>query len=86
MAKANSLTTRVRQWLSNVIDPMPPWGEAWCMNCSLVEGRTAVVNSDGLRNHVLQHKPGENLFVKRLDRTDLELEKGPNGVDQGPQA
>ena len=70
MAKPNSVTTKVRRYLSDKLDPCPDMGEGWCVNCSLNGGKTAVISATGLRGHLEQHPPDERLMVYTSIRTE----------------
>lgn len=58
MAKPDSPVTRLRRHLAALIEPSPDPGEAWCVYCTLNDGRTLIVSADGIREHVEQHVPG----------------------------
>lgn len=63
MNKPNSRSSRVRKWISRKIDPVPDKGEAWCINCSLNDGRTLVIQTSQIEYHVSTHT-GENAYVR----------------------
>lgn len=44
--------------LARMIEPRPDPGEAWCLNCALNGGRTAILSADGARDHGRQHEGG----------------------------
>lgn len=58
MTQPDSLLSRIRRWLAGRIEPEPPPGEAWCVNCSLNNGSTQVLSPDGIRQHQEQHGDG----------------------------
>jgi hypothetical protein len=55
MPKPNSIITKIRRELANRLQPCPDKGEAWCVNCTLNSGRTAVLSADGISPHTLEH-------------------------------
>jgi hypothetical protein len=43
---------------------MPPPGEAWCLKCSLNRGKKKVISPDGIKEHLLLHKPDTNVSIR----------------------
>jgi hypothetical protein len=55
MAKPNSNTTLIRRVLVSLLDPYPPPGHAWCVDCVMFEGRTLILHSDEVVSHLESH-------------------------------
>lgn len=55
MARPNSKTTRIRNWLVKLIEAHPDMGEAWCVNCKLNAGNTQILPQNSIKHHVRQH-------------------------------
>lgn len=53
--KPDSALSRLRRWASDLIDPKPDRGEAWCIQCSLNGGRTLILSADSLVSHREKH-------------------------------
>ena len=64
MTNPNSLLTKIRRVLADKIDPMPDFGEGWCIDCSLSEGKTVVFSEDGVKAHMSKHDSEERLAIK----------------------
>ena len=62
MARPDSLTTRLRILIARRLEPMPDPGEAWCVGCSMNDGRTLVVSVNGIWDHAKKHEGGACAF------------------------
>jgi hypothetical protein len=56
MASPYSRLTKIRFALSRRLDPYPDKGEAWCMDCTLNDGRTLILNASAHSDHVEAHR------------------------------
>jgi hypothetical protein len=63
MTNPNSILTKLRRKLSDVIDPMPATGEGWYIGCSLAKGKTIIFPADGVENHIGRHAVNEVLRI-----------------------
>lgn len=63
MAKPNSLTTLLRRWLVYFIDPMPPIGEAWCLDCRMNDGKTLPLHASQALAHLDAHRGSRDPWV-----------------------
>jgi hypothetical protein len=63
MTNPNSRTTRLRFWLSDILKVYPPPGEAWCVDCSMHDGKTMVVAVNGLNNHLRTHQLNDHVQI-----------------------
>lgn len=66
MAKPNSWLTMVRFAIVRWIEPQPDKGEAWCINCSLNEYLTFIVNADGIKAHAQEHVDSDTNGTVRI--------------------
>lgn len=64
MTDPNSITARLRFWLSDKLRVHPPPGEAWCVGCSMNGRKTKIVAVNGLNTHLRSHAKTD--FVKIL--------------------
>jgi hypothetical protein len=56
MSNPHSRLTKTRFALSRWLDPYPDKGEAWCMDCTLNDGRTLILNAAAHADHVERHR------------------------------
>lgn len=56
MADPRRRLTRFRWWLARRIEPQPDPGEAWCIGCTLNNGRLLILSVDGTEAHLEEHK------------------------------
>lgn len=83
MADPNSLITRFRIIIADLINPYPDVGEAWCVGCSINEDRTIVLSVEGIQKHVEDHvsRGGSSRYVHIFGcRTEEESDAVPPGV------
>lgn len=59
MSAADSPVTRLRARLARLIEPRPSPGDAWCVDCSLHEGRTWAMPVRTAEFHVKTHQVRE---------------------------
>jgi hypothetical protein len=52
---------------ARAIEPQPPAGEAWCVNCSLNGGRTLVIPVNRYGPHLQSHQ-GSKALIKMTQR------------------
>jgi hypothetical protein len=55
VSNPNSPLTLIRQCLARWLTVGPDAGEAWCLHCSLSDGRTRVLSQDGIAGHAQSH-------------------------------
>jgi hypothetical protein len=55
MTSPDSWTARLRHYLSRKLEPRPPAGKAWCLDCPLNRRRTLVLRRDEAPGHVSDH-------------------------------
>lgn len=61
----NTWLTRLRFLLVTILEPKPPLGEGWCVNCSMNEFRTFVFPVEGVEFHTRQHvQSGDHGFLR----------------------
>jgi hypothetical protein len=72
MAKPNSITTVIRQFLADRIMPMPKPGLSWCVNCRFNGGMTWEMLDRVIADHVKTHGPGETVHIVSLSLTSLD--------------
>jgi hypothetical protein len=63
MAKPNSRTTKIRNWLAVWIQPFPDMGEAWCLGCKLNQDKTLVIPLQGMQIHMARHAPKDRIRI-----------------------
>jgi hypothetical protein len=70
MRRHRSFIIKARLALAKIIDPFPDIGEAWCVNCSLNNGKTLLMSSDSVIKHTDKHvevNPNEELRLRWQD-------------------
>lgn len=73
MADPNSPLSRFRRALVKLIEPRAGVKEAWCIECVLNEGQTAVLPVENMMSHVEMHKqdPGKIISLDIGDGSKL---------------
>lgn len=67
MSHPNSRLTRFRNWLARRIEVYPGLNEAWCIDCTLNDGKTMVLGATAAYGHADRHgaeTPGQTLRIK----------------------
>jgi hypothetical protein len=72
MARPNSLTTIIREKISDWITPMPKPGFSWCIGCRFNGGETWEMLDSVILNHVRTHAAGETIHIVSLTLTNLQ--------------
>lgn len=80
MAKPNSSTTILRRRLVKLIQPQPPVGHGWCIDCTLFDGWTLVLEEDDVMGHLENHK-----FVYGNDHVNLITCMAKSPSEEGSQ-
>lgn len=63
MPNPNSKLTLIRRAIVKIVEPLPSEGEAWCLDCSLNNGKTIVYLCESVANHVRSHPHGIKVKV-----------------------
>ena len=66
MADPDSRLTGFRRWLAQRIEPLPDAGEAWCVDCTLNGGRTALLSATGYEDHASRHPSDEEISIRAV--------------------
>lgn len=66
MPDPNSWLTKFRFAVVKLIEPGPELGEAWCIDCSLNDGLTLVIEVDGTQLHARSHVQRGNKEAIRM--------------------
>jgi hypothetical protein len=66
MTNPNSWLARRRFALVRILEPKPPDGQAWCVECGLYEYRTFIMPIDDVQNHTEAHVLAGNGRVLRI--------------------
>jgi hypothetical protein len=74
MAKPNSKTTWVRNFLVGMLTPYPKFGFAWCIDCVYNDGKTWEMFESVIKRHVEAHSRGgtANVVMTRQPREKIE--------------
>jgi hypothetical protein len=74
--RPDSRFTRFRRRLAKRIEPLPPEGEAWCINCVLNDGKTLILPANSGIQHVDAHRDSP-------PSTFMQLQIGMHPVGRG---